>query len=236
MDRLEPCLHPASFAAMDANAAEQQITQMISFILSEAKDKQDEILKRGEEEFQVEVHRVVTDQKEKIRQGYEKKVKQIETKYAIEKSMAINKQRLEKIKARQEVMGKIQEDVKQALLQQMKTESVAKPFITKLIVQGLLMLLESEVEIRCKESDAKLVEAVLADAAAQYSKIIQTETKATKTCKLSLNKKDYLPASTIGGVVLACQNGKITIDNTIDLRLKLVMEQDKPAIRKLLFP
>merc|ERR1712107_624535 len=98
------------------------------------------------------------------------------------------------------------------------------------------MLLESEVEIRCKESDAKLVEAVLADAAAQYSKIIQTETKATKTCKLSLNKKEFLPASTIGGVVLACQSGKITIDNTIDLRLKLVMEQDKPAIRSLLFP
>merc|ERR1711976_729654 len=115
--------------------------------------------------------------------------KQIETKYAIEKSMAINKQRLEKIKARQEVMGKIAEDVKKALTDQMKTESVSKPFVTKLIVQGLLMLLESEVEIRCKESDAKLVEAVLADAAAQYSKIIQTETKATKTCKLSLNKK-----------------------------------------------
>merc|ERR1712048_1197046 len=109
--------------------------------------------------------------------------KQIETKYAIEKSMAINKQRLEKIKARQEVMGKIQEDVKQALAQQMKTESVAKPFITKLIVQGLLMLLEAEVEIRCKEGDVKLVDAVLADAASQYSKVIQTETKASKTCK-----------------------------------------------------
>merc|ERR1712187_585148 len=222
--------------AMDSNAAEQQITQMISFILSEAKDKQDDILKKGEEEYQIEVHRGVTEQKDKIRQTYEKKVKQIETKYAIEKSMATNKQRLEKIKARQEVMGKIQEDVKKALVDQMKSESVAKPFVTKLIVQGLLMLLESEVEIRCKESDAKLVEAVLADAAAQYSKVIQTETKASKTCKLSVNKKEFLPASIVGGVVLACQGGKITIDNTIDLRLKLVMEQDKPAIRKLLFP
>merc|ERR1712146_766701 len=105
----------AIFAAMDANAAEQQITQMISFILSEAKDKQDDILKKCEEEFQIEVHRVVTEQKDKIRQTYEKKVKQIETKYAIEKSMAI-KQRLEKIKARQEVMGKIHEDVKSALV------------------------------------------------------------------------------------------------------------------------
>merc|ERR1712178_469867 len=112
--------------------------QMISFIVSEAKDKEDEILKKAEEEFQIEVHRVVTEQKEKIRQSYEKKVKQIKT--------------------RQEVMGKISEDVKKALTDQMKTESVSKPFITKLIVQGLLMLLEPEVEIRCKESDVKLVE------------------------------------------------------------------------------
>jgi len=221
---------------MESNAAEQQITQMISFILSEAKDKQDDIIKKGEEEFQIEVHRIVTDQKDKIRQTLEKKVKQIETKYAIDKSMAINKQRLEKIKARQEVMGKIHEDVKSKLAQQMKDQALAKPFVTKLIVQGLLMLLESEVEIRCREGDAKLVEAVLTDAEAQYSKLIQSETGANKTCKLSVNKKEFLPASLLGGVVLACQNGKITIDNTLDLRLKLVMEQDKPAIRKLLFP
>merc|ERR1712176_1285071 len=220
----------------DANAAEQQITQMISFILSEAKDKQDDILKKGEEEFQIEVHRVVTEEKEKIRQKYEKKVKQIETKYAIDKSMAINKQRLEKIKARQEVMGKIQEDVKQNLASQMKSDAAAKPFVTKLIVQGLLMLLEPEVEIRCRQNDVKLVESVLADAAAQYSKIIQTETNASKTCKLTVSKNTFVDAGCLGGVVLACQNGKITIDNTIDLRLKLVMEQDKPAIRKLLFP
>merc|ERR1712187_232664 len=114
--------------AMDSNAAEQQITQMISFILSEAKDKQDDIQKKGEEEFTIEVHRVVTEQKEKIRQKYEKDVKKIETKYAIEKSMAVNKQRLEKIKARQTVMGKIQEDVKTTLAQQMSNAAAAKPY------------------------------------------------------------------------------------------------------------
>merc|ERR1712048_288439 len=203
---------------------------------SEAKDKQDDILKKGEEEFSIEVHRVVTEQKEKIRQTYEKKVKQIETSYAIAKSMAINKQRLEKIKARQEVMAKIHDDVKQVLAQKMTNAGDAKPFITKLIVQGLLMLLEPEVEIRCRQKDQALVEGALADAAAQYSNIIETQTKAKKTCKLSLNKTNFLSDSLLGGVVLACQSGKITIDNTIDLRLKLVMEQDKPAIRSLLFP
>merc|ERR1719378_753119 len=106
--------------------------------------------------------------------------------------MAINKQRLEKIKARQEVMGKISEDVKGALASQMKSESTSKPYVTKLIVQGLLMLLEPEVEIRCREKDKALVEGALADAAAQYSKIIETETKAKKTCKLTLSISEFL--------------------------------------------
>merc|ERR1712151_1325329 len=118
--------------------AQSQVTQMASFISSEAKDKANEITKKGEEEFSIEVHRLMTEQKEKIRQGYERKTKQIETTYAINKSMAINKQRLEKIRARQEQMQRIQEEAKV----QLKGKSSDAKFLTSLIVQGLLMLLE----------------------------------------------------------------------------------------------
>merc|ERR1711992_212593 len=97
---------------MDSTEAQKQIEQMTSFILSEATDKANDIAKKGEEEFSIEVHRLITEQKEKVRQSYEKKVKQIETKYAIAKSMAINKKRLEKIKARQEVMSGIADEAK----------------------------------------------------------------------------------------------------------------------------
>eukprot|EP00928_Gymnodinium_smaydae_P041789 TRINITY_DN2823_c0_g1_i3.p1 TRINITY_DN2823_c0_g1~~TRINITY_DN2823_c0_g1_i3.p1 ORF type:complete len:226 (+),score=93.32 TRINITY_DN2823_c0_g1_i3:93-770(+) len=221
---------------MDASAAQNQIKQMISFILSEANDKAAEIQKKGDEEFSIEVHRMITEQKEKMRQTYERKVKQIETQYAIAKSTAINKQRLEKIKARQDVMMKIADDVKAKLAQEMKSEGQAKPFVTKLIVQGLLMLLENEVSIRCREADVKMVEACLSDAASQYSQLIKSKAGASKSVKLSLDKTAYLPKDCLGGVILQCADGKITIDNTIDVRLKLVMEQDKPAIRGLLFP
>merc|ERR1712238_274848 len=97
--------------------------------------------------------------------------------------------------------------------------------------------------IRCRSSDDKIVEACLPDAAAEYSKIVAAETGAKKTVKLSLDKAVKLPAapsgqhgpSCLGGVALACQNGAITIDNTIASRLGLVMEQAKPTIRQLLF-
>merc|ERR1712087_123919 len=192
-------------------------------------------------EFSIEVHRLITEQKEKTRGNYEKKTKQIETQYAIAKSMAINKQRLEKIKARQEVMTKLADEVRQQLV----AKGQDKAFVTKLIVQGLLMLLEDEVVVRCREADKSVVQACLQAASTEYSQVIKTQTGADKTCKLVIDEKDPLPVapqggkdgpSCLGGVVLACQNGKITIDNTIDLRLKLVMEQDKPAIRGLLFP
>merc|ERR1719221_2487910 len=130
---------------------------MISFIANEAQEKAKEIEKKGEEEFSIEVHRLITEQKEKVRQGYEKKVKQIETQYAIAKSLAINKQRLEKIKARQEVMHKIESDVRPKLV----SESQNEGFVTKLIVQGLLMLLETQLAIRCRQADAALVKGCL---------------------------------------------------------------------------
>mmetsp|Transcript_119084 Transcript_119084/g.344436 ORF Transcript_119084/g.344436 Transcript_119084/m.344436 type:complete len:228 (-) Transcript_119084:91-774(-) len=225
---------------MDSKEAQSQIAQMISFIAAEAADKANEIQKKGEEEFSIEVHRLITEQKEKVRQGYEKKVKQIETKYAIAKSMAINKQRLEKIKARQEVMHKIESDARAKLV----SEAQAPAFVTKLIVQGLLMLLEDSVTVRCREADTALVKSCLAGAQAEYSKLIKAETGADKTCSLVIDS-EFLPAapvagkdgpSCLGGVLLHCQHGKISIDNTVDVRLRLVMEQAKPAIRSLLFP
>jgi len=225
--------------AMEATEAQSQISQMISFIASEAKDKANEINKKGEEEFSIEVHRLMTEQKEKVRQGYERKVKQIETQYAINKSLAINKMRLEKIRARQEQMQRIQEEAKK----QLASGAQNTKFITSLIVQGLLMLLESEVSVRCRKSDTKLVESCLQAAAAEYTRVLKSETGSSRTVSLKLDK-EYLPPapggqvgpSCLGGVMLICHHGKITVDNSIDVRLNLVMEQAKPAIRGLLFP
>merc|ERR1712060_322471 len=132
-----------------------------------------------------------------------------------------------------------------ALIQELKDEKKMKEFLTKLIAQGMLMLLEDEVEVRCRASDDSVVTSCLAAASAEYAKAIESQTGAKKECKLSLDNKVKLapaPTSTqqwntcLGGVVLACQKGSITIDNTIDSRLGLVMEQAKPTLRKLLFP
>jgi len=223
---------------------QNQIAQMSQFILGEARDKAEEITTKALQEFSVEKLRLVNEMKDKIRLEFDRKSKQIDTQKAIARSSAINKSRLEKIKCRQDVIMRISDDTKNKLVEEMKNVALAKPFYTKLMVQGLLMLLEDDVQVRCRACDDSLVEGCLAEAAEEYAKVVKTESGATKAVKLTLDKSVKLPpapghdghgASCLGGVTLVCHNGQITIDNTIDARLGLVMEQAKPTLRRLLF-
>merc|ERR1719321_330888 len=106
---------------------------MMAFILNEAKDKAEEIDAKGMEEFSLEKFKIVNQQKEKIRAEFAKKAKQVETQCAIARSTAINRSRLEKIKARQEVLGKVQEDVTAKLQKELNDPSKHKKLITNLI-------------------------------------------------------------------------------------------------------
>merc|ERR1719414_2450743 len=141
---------------------QSQIVQMTQFILNEAKDRAEEITSKALQEFTIEKLKVVNSTKEKICQEYARKAKQIETQQAIARSTAINRSRLEKIKAR-------------------------KDFIVNLIVQGLLMLLEDEVQVRCRACDDAVVQACIEPAMQQYSKAIEAETGCKKSCKLVLD-------------------------------------------------
>jgi len=220
-----------------------QVVQMTHFILNEAKDKAEEIGAKALQEFNVEKQRVLNNLKEKLDQDYARKLKQLETQHAIARSTAINRSRLTKIRARQEMVGKVGEDTKAALQQELRDQGKLKTFTTKLITQGLLMLLEEEVQVRCRASDVGLVQSCLGDAASSYTRAVKDNTGVAKQVKLSIDQQKSLPPaptaqggpSCLGGIMLACQGGNITIDNTIDSRMGLVMEQAKPMIRQLLF-
>jgi len=219
---------------MAQESSQKQIVSMTQFILNEAKDKAEEISTKSLEEFSIEKSRIVRERKGLIVLEYVKKSKQIDTQYAIAKSTATNKQRLEKITARQDRLGDIAASAKSNLVASMQQESSKKDFYTKLIVQGLLMLLEDEVNVQCRASDKKVVEAIIATASKQYSDFIQKESGASKGVKITIDSR-VLSDKCMGGVTLSCQEGNITVDNTMDSRLDLVMEQDKPTIRSTLF-
>jgi len=91
-------------------------------------------------------------------------------------------------------MHKIEGDARAKLVK----ESSSKDFITKLIVQGLLMLLETQVTVRCRESDVTTVKGCLQAAQDEYAKLIKAETGATKACTLDIDKV-FLPPAPVAG-------------------------------------
>jgi len=94
-------------AGKEAVATESQINQMTNFILNEAKDKAEEISAAALQEYSLaKAKRLDELQKDKI-EKVQKEVKKIETQRAIAKSTAVNRSRLQKIHARQEVLGRI---------------------------------------------------------------------------------------------------------------------------------
>jgi len=58
-------------------------------------------------------------------------------------------------------------------------------------------LMEPEVVIKCRKSDAAVVERVLEEAADEYKKLMKAEVKQFKNkevpCSLTLDQKRYLP-------------------------------------------
>merc|ERR1712007_120166 len=175
---------------------------------------------------------------------FEKRLSAAETQRAIQTSLAINNARIHKNQKRTEIMEKIFDQAKQKLMLIPKNEEKYRELLKSLICQGMLSLLEDAVQIRCRECDVSLVSSVLESAKNTYADIIRKETGATRNVSVMLDHTNFLNPppqgnsgpSCLGGIILTCQDNTILIDNTIDARLELLAEQDKPAIRNMLFP
>ncbi|KAL8444950.1 hypothetical protein Emag_005270 [Eimeria magna] len=180
--------------AMDDQEAQAQIQQMVKFILNEAKDKAQEIEARALEDFNIEKLKLVQQMKDKIRQEFDKKAKKLEVQRSIDRSTAINKARLRRIGAQEQVVNEVCIQSQKQLAEISSDTAKYKQLLTDLIVQGLLRLLEPEVIIRCREVDRPVVENVLSAAAAKYSNVLSTEAGLNKSVKLSVDKTGrYLP-------------------------------------------
>jgi V-type H+-transporting ATPase subunit E len=223
--------------------AEKQTAQMVGFILAEARNKAEEIGAVATQSFAIEKQKILGELKAKVTKEYETKSKKLESQRAISRSTSVNKARLEKVAERAKFLVKVEDEVKTKLTAVAKNQGQYKDLVQKLVVQGCLKLLEAQVQVRCRQCDVALVESTLAAAASQYAQEVKRQAGVNKAVQLSVDKKTFLaPApgagtkSCLGGVVLTCHDGLITVDNTFDTRLTLCVDQDKPAIRAQLFP
>lgn len=224
-----------NIAKMNDVEADAQVNQMVNFILKEARDTAEGLTGKANEDFNIEKLKLVQSMKDEIRADYNKKKKGVETKQAIERSTAINKARLKKIEARQQCIEKLGTEVADKLKEVSKAEAKYKQILVDLIVQGSLKLMEEDITVKCRAADAAIVRGVLDQASQAFTKVVAKVAQVNAKLKLTMDKEN-LPATCLGGVVLSCQGGSISVDNTLDTRMKLCMDNDKPMLRQMLFP
>jgi V-type H+-transporting ATPase subunit E len=224
---------------MDAAQVKKQLDNMEAFILREAKDKQQEILDKAEEEFTMQKTALVQTEKQKIKKEFERRIKKVETDKKIAHSKELNQSRLKILKAREDIVYGFKERAQERLVELGRPGKEYEKLLKDLIVQGLLKLQETNISLRCRREDEAMVQTVLSAAVADY------KSRSTKDCKVVIDTANYLPPaprggetqgrSCCGGVVLSAHEGKILCDNTLDQRLSLAFDAKIPEIRRLVF-
>lgn len=135
------------------------------------------------------------------------------------------------------MVNSLVEETKTALVEKIKDKKLYKDVLTKLIIQGLIKLLETEVNIVCKKEDLELVKSIIQEAKSQFVSLMKEQSVKFKNIdvNISVDEKYNLPDYIIGGVMLTAMKSKIRVDNTINKRLDLLKQQAIPEIREKLF-
>jgi len=225
---------------MDNEEVQKQLDHMIKFIYQEAEEKAREIQSKAMQEFSIEKQRIVKEERIRIMKDFEKKEKQIEVQKKISYSNELNASRLQVLKAREEGVQKLLGDAHKRLAYLTKDPNAYKQLLHSLIVQGLLRMNETKLQIVCRRQDIGLVKDALPGAISEYT------SKTSRQTEVSINSVDFLPPGPeeasnntgdicSGGVILSTLDGRIICANTLDARLSMVFDQKLPEIRTILF-
>ncbi|XP_014909139.1 V-type proton ATPase subunit E 1a isoform X2 [Poecilia latipinna] len=213
-------------ALTDADV-QKQIKHMMAFIEQEANERVEEILAKGDEEFNIEKGRLVQTHRVKIMDYYEKKEKQIEQHKKIQMSQLKNQARLKVLKARDDM--DLLNEARQRIADIAKDPDRYAKLLEGLVLQGFYQLLEPKVTIRCRQQDVDMVQAAVNKNVAVYKETVKSN------ITVRIDQDHFLPSDICGGVEVYNNNGKIKVSNTLESRLDLVAQQMMPEIRETLF-
>ncbi|KAG8982427.1 hypothetical protein FRB90_006819, partial [Tulasnella sp. 427] len=221
----------------------------IAFIKQEAHEKAREIKVKADEEFAIEKvrdsfrewmtgsdgvcvlvayqARIVRQETNAIDAAFEKKKKQAETSQKIAQSTLTNKSRLRLLQAREQHLQDLFSEARAGLLKLPEDQGRYTQVLESSILEGLLRFMEPTVTVKCRAKDKGLTEKAAEGAKQQYTEI--------SGLKVSVTVDGSLADDSAGGVKLAAGNDRITMDNTLDERLKLLEDRMLPEIRYDLF-
>jgi len=218
-------------------AAQDQIRQMVNFILQEAHEKANEIRVKTEHDFNLEKQTLVHEAKLNIQEDFNKKEKDREVQERIARSTEIGGCRVKKMQVRDELLNSLLDEAGQKCAVVARGQNYPH-LLQKLLVQGLIKIEEMEITVYCRKEDLKVCEKVIPDAVKEYVSIMNKTAGVELKPKVMLNtdRKMDLSQDSYGGIVLTACNGKIVCDNTMKSRLGLVYKELQPSIRAIIFP
>jgi len=215
------------------NETDRRIRQMVQFIRQEARDKAEEIEVRAKEECNVEVMKMTDKEKTKMRAEFAQKLKRVEIENKIQRQKLLDQYRMELLKA---------EDAKKTELKELctkKLDSISadkasyKAFLKESMIQAFLLIWdEDEVQVSCRSEDAAIVKDLIGPALQEAKAKAEKEAGQKLAMKATFNQKPYKCS---GGVCITARGGNIVCDNTLNARLRIVMQQQLPMVRSRLF-
>ncbi|XP_015514709.1 V-type proton ATPase subunit E [Neodiprion pinetum] len=208
---------------------QKQIKHMMAFIEQEANEKAEEIDAKAEEEFNIEKGRLVQQQRLKIMEFFEKKEKQVELQKKIQSSNMLNQARLKVLKVREDHVRNVLDEARKRLGEVTRDSSRYGQVLKSLVIQSLYQLMEANILVRVRQADVGLTESIIDSIQDTYKDV------SGKDTIIKVDKDNFLPADSCGGVELIAGRGRIKISNTLESRLELIAQQLVPEVRSALF-
>ncbi|KAG6376716.1 ATPase V1 A1 complex subunit E [Boletus reticuloceps] len=204
-----------------------EMNKMVAFIKQEALEKAREIKVKADEEFAIEKAKLVKQEQQAIDAQHEKKRKGVEVAQKIAQSNLTNKSRLRLLHRREEQIQELFETARTQLVTLAEDEGRYIQFLEGAIVQGFLQLMEPHVTLIVREKDTEQAQKAAEAAAETYTQLSGRQ--------VASDIQGTLSDQSSGGIKLVNGSKRITIDNTLDERLRLLEDRMLPEIRRDLF-
>ena len=235
---------------MNKGQAGTILDSMIKFIEAHGKERVSDINMQMENDFTVQKEKMIDAEKKRLYEQFNKDLNIAEINLKIEKSAQANKVRINKMSQTNVLVESLREKTKQSLQEKMSSDRAAySELLKKLLVQGLIKLIERKVTLRCRESDHEILQAVIDDAVSEYKELMLSQVKDLEgkddiPCEVTIDEEKRLPEyneadptnSCLGGFVMYARKNRIVCSQTLDERVNMTYEQAIPAMRAQLFP
>lgn len=139
---------------------EERFNRFLHKIRSYQQEEVRKIEDRSKDEIQFESNKIMSESHEHDALSFGKRQKALDVETKIKKSRKINEARLSKMKTRFEMIEKVQNEIR-ARLVQVSSNPDYRQLLQKLILQGMIKMLEENIEVRCLARDTALVKEIL---------------------------------------------------------------------------